>query len=237
MENRYPDYINDLLGPVSSCEASPEAAGTCRLAYLARCLLGEQPIDAEYIMAPAGSFARSFGHRNEDGGLLGGALGLLPDDPCLPDAYTIAMVVGMEYRFRFEELDESPSPHAIKIVLTGSSGKRALLVGDANGEGKIATRVVNGFPLQFHGDSHMVLLYDQGALTDRETADLTDLLAQPAPGKQLLQSGRIEVPGRAERLVYFATAEEPDVARLRRRFPRLRMDWMKAVLPRKDAAR
>ncbi len=57
---------------------------------MARCLLGEKPSMVEFVLDKDGSFAGTFGHMNEDGGMLGGVLGMLPDNAGILKAHSIA---------------------------------------------------------------------------------------------------------------------------------------------------
>ena len=96
----YPEFFNDVFGPMMQPGSSSHTAGPCRLGYLAHCLLGEPPVGPR----PAGcksSFAGAFGLMAEDCAMIAGALGILPDDPRLFDhAPQLARQAGIETALR-----------------------------------------------------------------------------------------------------------------------------------------
>ena len=80
MVELYPDFFNDVFGPLMQPGSSSHTAGPCRLGYIANCLLGEEPKEIRIRMDEHGSFAGIFGYMSEDIGMTAGALGYLPDD-------------------------------------------------------------------------------------------------------------------------------------------------------------
>lgn len=220
--NLYPEFFNDVFGPIMQPGSSSHTAGPCRLGYLANSLLGEKPKKVEFIMDSEGSFAGTFGSMNEDGGMLGGALGMLPDDIGLFTAYEIAGKQGVEFSFTFQEMKESSHINAIKIIITGQSGKVAALVGDSTGGGMIETQWVNGFPLKVKGDCHVVLVFDQYGTFQQRTIN--------SYFKDLLEEGCVEVEGKGW-LHYFKVAGVPDLEAIRSVLPGVRVELLKAILP------
>ena len=83
--------------------------------------------------------------------MVAGALGFLPDDERLFDAFALAEQAGIGYRFEFGAMTESQHPNAVKFTLTGASGRAVSLVADSTGGGMIETRVVDGYPAADQG--------------------------------------------------------------------------------------
>ena len=161
----YPEFFNDVFGPIMQPGSSSHTAAPCRIGFLTRSLLGEELSSIHVLLDANGSFAGTFGIMAEDRGMIAGALGLLPDDERLFDAFALAEQAGVTYRFEFGELAESQHPNAVKLTLTGVSGRTVSLVADSTGGGMIETRVVDGYPLQTKGDAHVLLVFDpDGAL-------------------------------------------------------------------------
>ena len=187
----YPEFFNDVFGPVMQPGSSSHMAGPCRLGYLAASLLGERPVRARIILDRDGSFTGLFGVMAEDRAMLAGALGMLPDDERLFDSPHIAHERGLAYEFEFDHIAESSHPNAVKFVLTGESGQTATLVGDSTGGGMVETRSVNGCEVRFKGDAYCALVFtaDMTALLERiestEEPDL-DALAIKRPGCKVL---------------------------------------------------
>jgi L-serine deaminase len=118
----YPEFYNDVFGPIMQPGSSSHTAAPCRLGYLAHSLLGEPLAKFHVVLDTEGSFAGTFGIMNEDNAMLAGAIGMLPDDPRIFDAAKIAKRAGIDYAFEFAEMKESTHVNAIKFILTGTSG-------------------------------------------------------------------------------------------------------------------
>ncbi|MDR3673601.1 MAG: L-serine ammonia-lyase, iron-sulfur-dependent, subunit alpha [Holophaga sp.] len=186
----YPEFFNDVFGPVMQPGSSSHQAGPCRLGLLAASLLGEPPLRAEFHLDPAGSFAGTFGLMNEDLGLAAGVLGLGPDDPRLFDARNEARRRGVELAFTLAPVPESAHPNAVKIRL-GGAARTVTLVGNSVGGGMVEVVSLEGFPVSFQGDAPVVLVFGETGFRPPE----------------LLASGRSEHQGRV--LCWFKTAAAP----------------------------
>ena len=205
----YPEFFNDVFGPVMQPGSSSHTAGPCRLGYLAGCLLGEPPARVRILLDANGSFAGTFGIMAEDRAMVAGALGLLPDDERLFRAFELAEERGVEVAFEFGRLTESDHPNAMKFVLTGQDGLIVELVGDSTGGGMVATVAVDGFPLHALGDAFVLLLYDpQETLTARQRERVRTELGG------LVRVEGLRVEGRGS-MHAFWTAVEPDLEAVR----------------------
>ncbi len=147
----YPEFYNDVFGPVMQPGSSSHTAGPCRLAYLAGCLLGEPVAKVRIELDKGGSFAGTFGIMAEDRAMIAGVLGYLPDDPRLFRSFELAEEAGVAVEFAFTEIAESKHPNAVKFVLTGRSGLMVDLVGDSTGGGMVETVMLDGFPYRTLG--------------------------------------------------------------------------------------
>ena len=74
--------IFDILGPVMVGPSSSHTAGAARMGYMTRRLLGEEPVKAHIGMY--GSFAATGKGHGTDKALVGGLLGMQPDDMDIP---------------------------------------------------------------------------------------------------------------------------------------------------------
>ena len=96
----YPEFFNDVFGPVMQPGSSSHTAGPCRLGMLAHQLLGgEQPTRIRIELDRSGSYAGTFGLMSEDLGMLAGAWGLGPDDERMFDIRQILAERGVPYSF------------------------------------------------------------------------------------------------------------------------------------------
>ena len=186
----YPEFFNDVFGPVMQPGSSSHLAGPCRLGQLAASLLGEPPRRVEFDLDPAGSFAGTFGLMNEDLGLAAGVLGLGPEDPLLFDSRGEARRRGLDLVFGFVPIAESGHPNAVKIRMAGPT-RTVTLVGNSVGGGMVDVVSLEGFPVHFQGDTPVVLVFG-------------DCSYRPP---EVLESGRSERDGQI--LVWFKTVHRP----------------------------
>ena len=154
----YPDFFNDVFGPIMQAGSSSHLGGPSRLGQLAHHLLDETPTRVEVIMDTEGSFAGTFGAMSEDKGMLSGSLGIPLDDPRRSLCYSIAEEQGTEVVFTKSVMKESEHINALKYVLTGSDDRMVTLVGDSTGGGMVETKVINGFPYRFKGDTNLAMV-------------------------------------------------------------------------------
>ena len=225
----YPEFFNDVFGPVMQPGSSSHTAGPCRLGYLAGCLLGEPVAKMRIELDNDGSFAGTFGIMAEDRAMVAGVLGYLPDDARLFRSFELAEEAGVAVEFAFTTIADSRHPNAVRFVLTGEDGLMVTLVGDSTGGGMVETVTVDGFPYRTLGDAFVLFVQDpQEALSsgsyERLRAELPDVLDEQ----------RVHVEGRGV-LNAFALPAEPDLARLRAALGGdvsvLRLALLRPVLP------
>jgi|GEM_PF-363025 len=205
----YPEFFNDVFGPVMQPGSSSHTAGPCRLGYLAGCLLGEPVAKVRVELDPEGSFAGTFGIMAEDRAMVAGVLGYLPDDARLFRSFELAEDAGMAVEFAFVSIAESRHPNAVKFVLTGRSGLMVDLVGDSTGGGMVETVTLDGFPYRTLGDAYVLLVQDPGEALSSESIEP---LRAELP--EVLDAQTLRVAGRGA-LHAYAVPVEPDLAVLR----------------------
>lgn len=156
----YPEFFNDVFGPISNPGSSSHMSGPCRAGYVANSLLGEDVKKIEIYLDKNGSFsAAGFGQMNEDTGMLNGAYGHLPDAEGFFEIRNTLDKEGISYEFIHTDLMGSKHPNAMKFVLTGKSGEKISLIADSTGGGMIGTVSVNGFKFFSRADAWTVLLF------------------------------------------------------------------------------
>ena len=221
----YPEFFNDVFGPIMQPGSSSHTAAPCRLGNVAHSLLGERLEKIQVVLDKAGSFAGTFGLMYEDHAMLAGAMGWLPDDARIFEAANLARAAGIEFACEFTDMKESAHINAMKFVLTGESGKVISLVGDSTGGGMIETQVVNGYPLRVKGDCYVILVFDpHESLTAAQIECITSYLAG------YLESGDSRVDGKGS-LHFVKVADPPDLEAIRAMLPGLQVELLKPVLP------
>ena len=145
----------DILGPVMVGPSSSHTAGACRLGLLARAILGDTPEEATIRLH--GSFAATGEGHGTQRAILGGLLGLAPDDLRLRTAYDEAEAAGLSYRFEEVDLGEEAHPNtAVFDVRKGD--ERVTVRGASVGGGRVEVTEIDEFPVALGGDYDTLVL-------------------------------------------------------------------------------
>ena len=225
----YPEFFNDVFGPVMQPGSSSHTAGPCRLGRLAADLLGEPLKKARIELDERGSFAGTFGIMAEDRALVAGVLGLSPDDAGLFRSFALAEESGVEVEFAFTRLAASDHPNAIRFILTGRDGLMVDMVGNSTGGGMVETVCLDGFPVRTIGDSYLLLLQDP-----HEALAAGDLERVRAELPQALSAHTVHAEGRGVLYVHELPVE-PDRGAVRTALgdaaARVRVALLRPLLP------
>lgn len=145
----------DIIGPVMVGPSSSHTAGACRLALLARGLVGGTPESAR--IALHGSFARTGEGHGTDKAIAGGLMGFRPDDERLRDALEIAEREGLDYRFEKSTIEGAAHPNTARIALR-RQGREAEVIGSSVGAGRVLISEIDGYPVELTGNYHTIVL-------------------------------------------------------------------------------
>jgi len=150
--------IFDILGPVMIGPSSSHTAGAARIGKMARTLLGEAPTAAKISLH--GSFAETGPGHGTDRALLGGLLGMKPDDLRIPQAFDEARKAGLAYTFDEVELRDA-HPNTARIELLGVGGKQLTMQAASIGGGAIEVTRIDGIDVSFTGDYNTLVIRNQ----------------------------------------------------------------------------
>ena len=140
----------DITGPILIGPSSSHTAGACRLANAARAIFNHRIESAKIVVY--GSFAQTlFGH-GTDKALVGGLLGMRPDDERLPQALALAKMDGLEYRF-VRGSGVFSAANAVRFELDGE-GLQMSVAGESIGGGSIIVSRID------QTDLHISLKYN-----------------------------------------------------------------------------
>ena len=143
MEELRFNSVFDIIGPVMIGPSSSHTAGAARIGKVVRSIFGQQPDSVDIYLYE--SFAKTYRGHGTDIALVGGLLGMEPDDEQLANSLEIAYEQGMEVCF-IHKSEKADHPNSVKIVV--SSGDRKLSVtGISIGGGNIQISELNGFKL------------------------------------------------------------------------------------------
>ena len=175
----YPEFYNDVFGPIMQPGSSSHMAAPCRAGYLCNSILGEEVAEILVELDNDGSFKGTFGTMNEDLGMLNGAMGHLPDYKGFFGVKADLRERGIPYKFDFCSMKESPHINSLKFILTGVSGKKVSLVANSIGGGMIETVWVNDYEFVGKGDTYVLCVYDETRSIDHEALYTKISFCQP----------------------------------------------------------
>ena len=200
MEEYYPDFFNDVFGPVMQPGSSSHTAGPCRIGYEAFCVLGEKPCRIEIRLDRNGSFAGTFGLMNEDLGMLAGAYGMLPDDERIFDIRDILDDEKIEYGFEKTDLKGSDHPNAVEFILTKEGEKQISLTGNSTGGGRIEIVRICGYDVSYIGDTYFTGV----CIPEDSQAEMPGFFADQGTG----ETGMVRTEGKGV-LYYKLSGDDP----------------------------
>lgn len=152
--------IFDILGPVMVGPSSSHTAGAARIGNMARALLGAAPVKARIHLH--GSFAETGAGHGTDRALLGGLLGMKPDDLRLPFAFEEADKAGLDYTIDTVELREA-HPNTAVIEVWDKTGRRLQMQASSLGGGRIMVDVLDGISVSFTGEYNTLVVRNRDA--------------------------------------------------------------------------
>jgi L-serine dehydratase len=126
--------VFDIVGPILIGPSSSHTAGACRLANAARAIFNK-PISSVIIYV-YGSFSQTlFGHGTGKA-LVGGLLGIAPDDERLSVALTLAKEKKLEYHFQLDDSTIS-TDNIVRFEMLGFNEEKMSITGASVGGGNI----------------------------------------------------------------------------------------------------
>lgn len=152
--------IFDILGPIMVGPSSSHTAGAARIGYMARALLGAQPVKARIHLH--GSFAETGIGHGTDRALVGGLLGMKPDDLRIPTAFEEAEKAGLDYTIDTVDLREA-HPNSAVVEVWDKTGRQLQMRASSLGGGRIMVNQLDGIAVNFTGNYNTLLIRNQDA--------------------------------------------------------------------------
>ena len=150
--------IFDILGPVMVGPSSSHTAGAARIGYMARTLLGSRPLTARIHLH--GSFAETGIGHGTDRALVGGLLGMKPDDMRLPFAFEEAAKMGLDFTIDEVELVDA-HPNTAIIDVDGEGGTHLNMQASSLGGGRIMVNKLDGIDVNYTGAYNTLVIHNQ----------------------------------------------------------------------------
>jgi len=191
----------DILGPTMVGPSSSHTAGACRLGLMARAILGDTPERARIRLH--GSFAATGEGHGTHRAIVGGLVGLAPDDLRLRNAYEEARQMGLDWEFETVDLGQDAHPNtAIMEVQRGT--ETTVVRGASIGGGRVQVTEVDGFAVDLGGDYHTLVL-----LAHDEPGTIAAVTAILAGHGVNLATMRVDRTGRNKDALMTIEADEP----------------------------
>jgi len=143
MEDLRFNSVFDIIGPVMVGPSSSHTAGAARIGKVVHDIFGEKPDKITIDLYE--SFAKTYRGHGTDVAIVGGLLGMEPDDKRLSDSLKLAYEQGIKVAF-VPKSDKVDHPNTAKINLV--KGDHELTVtGISIGGGNIQISEINGFKM------------------------------------------------------------------------------------------
>jgi len=149
--------VFDIIGPVMIGPSSSHTAGAARIGKIVRNIFGEMPTKVDIYLYE--SFAKTYRGHGTDIALVGGLLGMEPDDKRLADSLELAYNAGMEVLF-VPKKEKAEHPNLVKLVV-GTEQKSLSVTGISIGGGNIQISEVNGFKINLNLGTPTFLIVHQ----------------------------------------------------------------------------
>lgn len=146
--------VFDIIGPVMVGPSSSHTAGAARIGKMARSIF-HGPIEKAHIYLYE-SFAETYRGHGTDVALVGGLLGMDPDDQRLHESLFIAKEEGIQIQF-IPLADKVPHPNTARLVLYEDNRKMEI-TGISIGGGSARIVDVDGINVDIDGKTPTVLI-------------------------------------------------------------------------------
>ena len=166
--------IFDVIGPVMVGPSSSHTAGAVRIGFVSRKLMGE-PVQSVKLLLYGSFLATGKGH-GTDRALIGGLLGMLPDDERVPFAFEEADRAGMAFEFGEANLKEA-HPNSVVLQMVGKSGRELEVIAASLGGGRMKICQLDGMEANFCAEYPTLIVQnlDQPGCVAKVTTMLSDI--------------------------------------------------------------
>ena len=166
--------IFDIIGPVMVGPSSSHTAGAVRIGFVSRKLMGE-PVQSVKLLLYGSFLATGKGH-GTDRALIGGLLGMLPDDERVPFAFEEADRAGMAFEFGEANLKEA-HPNSVVLQMVGKSGRELEVIAASLGGGRMKICQLDGMEANFCAEYPTLTVQnlDQPGCVAKVTTMLSDI--------------------------------------------------------------
>lgn len=141
--------ISEILGPIMIGPSSSHTAGAAKLGLVASKINNQD--FSKVVFYLHGSFAMTYKGHGTDKALVGGVLGLQPDDIKIRDAFDLAKKKGIAYEFVKKEFD-GMHENTVGMAFYNKDGSSRTIVGSSLGGGAIMIKRIDDAEVNFKGE-------------------------------------------------------------------------------------
>jgi len=156
--SQYSSIFNDVFGPIMRGPSSSHVAGAARIGLLSKQLTEGNIKKVITQFDPKGSLATTYDGHGSDIGLVGGILGLNPDDKRLPESLKIAQERDVEIKFEIKDY-EATHPNTYKLIIYNNKNKQIDITALSTGGGMVELIKINDFGISIKGDFFETLIF------------------------------------------------------------------------------
>ena len=149
----------DVVGPIMVGPSSSHTAGACKIGNAALAISGGSPFHKVRFNLH-GSFASTYRGHGTDMALVGGILGIMPDDEQLRDSFKIAEEKSLAYEFVETDLGDR-HPNSVEIIFFYDNGGHLSVTGSSIGGGNILIVAINDIEVAFKNQYPTLILQYQ----------------------------------------------------------------------------
>ncbi|AMC92848.1 serine dehydratase [Erysipelothrix larvae] len=145
----------DIIGPVMIGPSSSHTAGAVRIGNMARHIFKELPDSVNIYLFE--SFAETYKGHGTNLALLGGLLGMSPDDERIQDAMLLANEKGIDYKF-IPLADKVEHPNTARFVMR-KGNKKMSVTGVSIGGGNAQITQIDDYDLVIQNGVSTIVTY------------------------------------------------------------------------------
>lgn len=221
----YPDFFNEVFGPIMQPGSSSLFAGPSRLGRVARHLVFDEPKEVKFIYNKDDKNWQNLGNMMDDRGLLGGSMDFLPDDERLFHAHEIARKRELSYTFCEQDGHNGYDDYQT-IEIESVSGEKGSLIGASVGGGMIRIRDINGYSINWQSDTYGILVENVNLKNLKESLqNFTE-----AYKEEIVQITNT-INSKENRAYFIETSKELELLDVKKYFSGQKITLLPAVLP------
>ena len=165
--------FTEILGPIMIGPSSSHTAGAVKLGLIAN-MINNNTIDKVDIIFH-GSFAKTYRGHGTDKAIIGGLLGMKPDDINIRNSIAIAAEKNLIINITEDDLGYY-HPNTAKLIFYNKDGSTHTIIGSSIGGGSIEIVEIDSFKISFTGEYPTMIIehIDRKGIINEITAVLAN---------------------------------------------------------------